>query len=52
MWAGVLLDEVGREHAHAGGVDLLDRLVDDAVQADVDVLLLGKRLGLGRRDAR
>ena len=46
---GVLLVELGREHADARGVDLLDRLVDDAVQADVDAFLLGERLGLGLR---
>ena len=46
---GVFLVELRSEHADAGGVDLLDRLVDDAVQANVDALLLGKRLGLGLR---
>ena len=39
---------VGSEHAHARGVDVLDGLVDDAVQAHVDLLLLGERLGLRR----
>ena len=33
---GVFLVELGSEHADAGGVDVLDRLVDDAVQANVD----------------
>ena len=38
---------VGDEHAHARGVDVLDDLVDDAVQAHVDLGALGLGLGLG-----
>ena len=47
--AGVLLDDIGRKQADACGVDVLDRLVDDAVQADVHLLLLGLLLRLARR---
>ena len=39
--AGVLLDDVRRKQADARGVDVLDRLVDDAIQANVDLFLLG-----------
>src|ERR687892_1365257 len=37
--------ELGLEHALEGGLDLVDRLVDDRVVADVDALALGKLLG-------
>ena len=49
---GVLLDDLGREQTHAGGIDVLDGLVDDAVQADVDLLLLGLLLATCRSGAR
>ena len=46
--AGILFHDVGGQEAHARGVDLLDSLIDDAVQADVHLLLLGLHLRLAR----
>ncbi len=39
----------GLEHAATGGVDVLDRLVDDGVRLDLDVLALRGVAGLGLR---
>ena len=46
--AGVLLHDVGGQQTHASRVDLLDGLVDDPVQTDVHLLLLGLLLRLAR----
>ena len=46
--AGVLFHDIGRQQTHARGVDVLDGLIDDAVQADVHLLLLGLLATLAR----
>ena len=47
--AGVLFHDIRRQKTHARGVDVLNRLVDDAIQADVDLFLLCLLLRLASR---
>ena len=46
-WPSIDVGEDGLEHALEGLLDVLDQVVDDAVLADVDLLLLGQLLGAG-----
>ena len=48
----IALDDFGSEHADACGVDVLDSLVDDAIQANVDLLMLGRLACARGRDER